>query len=154
MTTFTMEPIGWVGSARTEPIDDDWGEIVATVQLDESRFAADSLRGLDEFSHVDVVYVFHQVGEDSYETTARRPRGNPRWPEVGVFAQRNKRRPNRIGVCTCELLAVEATLLTVRGLDAIDGTPVLDIKPYMTEFAPRATVRQPEWSHEVMTGYW
>jgi tRNA (adenine37-N6)-methyltransferase len=154
MTTFTMAPIGWVQSARIEPIDDDWGEIVATVELDEARFGADSLRGLKEFSHVDVVYVFHCVGEDSYEAAARRPRGNPRWPEVGVFAQRNKRRPNRIGVCTCELLAVDGAALTVRGLDAIDGTPVLDIKPYMTEFAPRAAVRQPDWSHELMSGYW
>jgi len=154
MTTFMMEPIGWVRSARTEPIDDDWGEIVATVQLDTARFTADSLRGLGEFSHVDVVYVFDQVAPESFETAARRPRGNPRWPEVGVFAQRNKRRPNRIGVCTCELVAVDGAGLTVRGLDAIDGTPVLDIKPYMTEFAPRAAVRQPDWSHELMSGYW
>jgi tRNA (adenine37-N6)-methyltransferase len=154
MTTFTMQPIGWVQSARIEPIDDDWGEIVSTVQLDAERFTADSLRGLEEFSHVDVVYVFDQVAEGSYETGARRPRGNPHWPEVGVFSQRNKRRPNRIGVCTCELVTVEGAMLTVRGLDAIDGTPVLDIKPYMTEFAPRAPVRQPDWSHELMSGYW
>ena len=67
--------------------------------------------------------------------------GSPHWPSVGVFAQRNKRRPNRIGVCTCELLEVNGLELTVRGLDAIDGSPVLGLKPYMTEFAPR--VRQP-----------
>jgi tRNA (adenine37-N6)-methyltransferase len=154
MTTFTMEPIGRVESARVEPIDDDWGQIAATVHLDETRFTADSLRGLAEFSHVDIVYVFDQVEEDSYEVGARRPRGNLEWPEVGVFAQRNKRRPNRIGVCTCELVGIEGTLLTVRGLDAIDGTPVLDIKPYMNEFAPRTAVRQPQWSHELMSGYW
>ena len=154
MTTFTMEPIGRVESARVEPIDDDRGQIAATVHLDETRFTADSLRGLAEFSHVDIVYVFDQVEEDSYEVGARRPRGNLEWPEVGVFAQRNKRRPNRIGVCTCELVGIEGTLLTVRGLDAIDGTPVLDIKPYMNEFAPRTAVRQPQWSHELMSGYW
>jgi len=154
MTNFTMEPVGWVSSPRSEPIDDDWGEIVARLVVDDRRFTADSLRGLEEFSHVDVVYVFDQVALDSFEAGARRPRGNPDWPEVGVFAQRNKRRPNRIGVSTCELVAVQGTVLTIRGLDAIDGTPVLDIKPYMTEFAPRATVRQPEWSHELMSGYW
>ena len=114
----------------------------------------DSLKGLDEFSHIDVVYVFDQVAADSYEVGARRPRGNPEWPAVGVFAQRNKRRPNRIGVCTCELLEVNGIEMTVRGLDAIDGSPVLDLKPYMTEFAPRGPVRQPRWSQELMRGYW
>ncbi len=154
MKTFTMEPIGWVSSPRTEPIDDDWGAVVARVHLDESRFTADSLRGLEEFSHIDVVYVFDQVAPESFEAGARRPRGNPDWPEVGVFAQRNKRRPNRIGVSTCDLVAVEGAVLTVRGLDAIDGTPVLDLKPYMTEFAPRTEIRQPRWSRELMSGYW
>ena len=71
-----------------------------------------------------------------------------------MFAQRNKRRPNRIGVCVARLLAIEGGELTVQGLDAIDGTPVLDIKPYMVEFAPRETVRQPEWSRELMRDYW
>jgi tRNA (adenine37-N6)-methyltransferase len=149
-----MVPIGWVACPRTEPIDDNWGEVVSGVHLDGERFAADSLKGLDEFSHIDVLYVFDQVAEDSYEVGARRPRGNPEWPSVGVFAQRNKRRPNRIGVCTCELLEVSGIELTVRGLDAIDGSPVLDLKPYMTEFAPRGPVRQPHWSQELMRGYW
>jgi tRNA-methyltransferase O len=87
------------------------------------RFGPDSLRGLHEFSHVEVVYVFDRVPEDAYERGARRPRGNPAWPKVGVFAQRNKRRPDRIGVSTCRLLAIHEIELTVHGLDAIDGTP-------------------------------
>jgi tRNA (Thr-GGU) A37 N-methylase len=85
---------------------------------------------------------------------SRIPRGNPAWPSVGIFAQRAKDRPNRIGLATCELLGVEGTVLRVRGLDAIDGTPVLDIKPYMAEFAPRGTTRQPQWSHELMASYY
>jgi tRNA-Thr(GGU) m(6)t(6)A37 methyltransferase TsaA len=151
---FSVFPIGWVACPRTEPIDDNWGEVVSRVRLDGERFTPDSLKGLDEFSHIDVVYVFDQVAADSYEVGARRPRGNPEWPAVGVFAQRNKRRPNRIGVCTCELLEVNGIEMTVRGLDAIDGSPVLDLKPYMTEFAPRGPVRQPRWSQELMRGYW
>ena len=151
---FTVRPIGWVRSPRSEPIDDDWGDVVARVTLNGELFTPDSLRGLEEFSHVEVVYVFDRVPEDGYEARARRPRGNPAWPEVGVFAQRNKRRPNRIGVSTCRLLQVADGELIVQGLDAIDGTPVLDIKPYMTEFAPREPVRQPDWSHELMSGYW
>jgi tRNA (Thr-GGU) A37 N-methylase len=86
-------------------------------------------------------------------TDARRPRGNAAWPEIGIFAQRGKSRPNRIGISTCRLLGVDGTRLLVSGLDAIDGTPVLDIKPYMREFGPRGEVRQPRWAHEIMGGY-
>jgi tRNA (Thr-GGU) A37 N-methylase len=135
-------------------LDDDWGDIVSRITLDTQRFGPDSLRGLDEFSHIEAVYLLHRVPEDAYERGARRPRGNPAWPEVGVFAQRNKRRLNRIGVSTCRLLAIRGTELTVQGLDAIDGTPVLDLKPYMSEFAPREPARQPDWSRELMKGYW
>jgi tRNA-Thr(GGU) m(6)t(6)A37 methyltransferase TsaA len=154
MSTFSMQTIGFVRSPRTEPIDDDWGGVVSRVELDSAQFTEDSLRGLVEFSHVEIVYVFDRVDQGSFELGARRPRNNSRWPEVGVFAQRNKRRPNRIGISICELLGVDGLELTIRGLDAIDGTPVLDIKPYMAEFAPRGPVRQPSWSHELMRGYW
>jgi tRNA (adenine37-N6)-methyltransferase len=151
---YEVSPIGTVRSPRAEPLDDDWGEVSSTIVLDEQRFGADSLRGLDAFSHVEVVYLFHRVEPASFETRARRPRGNPDWPEVGIFAQRAKRRPNRIGVSTCALVGIEGLTLTVRGLDAIDGTPVLDLKPYMAEFAPRGPVRQPAWSRALMAGYW
>ena len=73
---------------------------------------------------------------------------------VGILAQRAKARPNRIGICTCELIEIDGGRVRVRGLDAIDGTPVLDIKPYMREFAPRSTTRQPSWATELMTQYW
>ncbi|HUL46778.1 MAG TPA: SAM-dependent methyltransferase [Steroidobacteraceae bacterium] len=154
MRTFSMHPIGFVRSSRNEPIDDDWGAVVSRVALDPEQFTSESLRGLEKFSHIDVVYVFDRVDQGSFEPGARRPRNNPDWPAVGVFAQRNKRRPNRIGVSTCQLTDVHGTELTVRGLDAIDRPPVLDIKPYMTEFAPRGAVRQPHWSHELMSTYW
>ena len=73
---------------------------------------------------------------------------------MGIFAQRAKGRPNRIGVSVCRLIRVDGLVLTVQGLDAIDGTPVVDLKPYMVEFAPRGEVRQPSWSHELMAAYW
>ena len=63
-------------------------------------------------------------------------------------------RPNRLGLTTCELIGVDGHDLLVRGLDAIDGTPVLDIKPYVTEFRPRGAVTQPAWISELMAGYW
>ncbi len=113
-----------------------------------------ALWGLDAFSHIEVVYAFHRVEAGSVEFGARRPRGNPDWPEVGIFAQRGKNRPNRLGVTTCAVLGVDGREITVRGLDAIDGTPVIDIKPYMQEFGPRGQVRQPAWATELMRGYW
>ena len=85
---------------------------------------------------------------------ARHPRGNEAWPKVGIFAQRASSRPNRLGVTTCELIGVDGLDVRVRGLDAIDATPVLDIKPHLREFEPRSDVRQPSWSSELMAGYW
>lgn len=149
-----IQAIGRVSSPRSEPIDDGWETIVATITLDPGMFTPDALTGLDAFSHVEVLYVFDRVEERAIHTSSRRPRNNPDWPEVGVFAQRAKGRPNRIGVSVCELLGVEDLTVTVRALDAIDGSPVIDLKPYMEEFAPRGEIRQPQWSHELMAGYW
>ena len=95
------------------------------------EFDESALWGLDTFSHIDVVYVFHRVDADNVEVGARRPRGNPDWPQVGIFGQRAKDRPNRLGITTCTLLSVKGREITVRGLDALDETPVIDIKPYI-----------------------
>jgi tRNA (Thr-GGU) A37 N-methylase len=73
---------------------------------------------------------------------------------IGIFAQRGKNRPNRTDVTVCKVVAVDGLNLEVEGLDAIDGTPVLDIKPYLTGFAPRGAVREPEWAGEIMREYW
>jgi tRNA (adenine37-N6)-methyltransferase len=149
-----LDPIGVVRGGRTEPTDDDWAAVEATLALDSTQFPADAVAGLGEFSHIDVVFLFHLVDPGDVHLGARRPRGRRDWPAVGIFAQRAKARPNRVGVTTCELLGVDGLDLAVRGLDAVDGTPVLDVKPYMAEFAPRAPTRQPPWSHELMARYW
>ncbi|MGA2520300.1 MAG: SAM-dependent methyltransferase [Acidimicrobiales bacterium] len=149
-----LRPIGWVRSSRAETVDDDWDSVTSAIDLDDGQFTAESLRGLDAFSHIDVVFVFDRVDASKVELGARRPRNNPAWPEVGIFAQRAKNRPNVLGVTTCALLAVDGLTLEVRGLDAVDGTPVVDLKPYMAEFGPRGVIRQPDWSHELMQGYW
>jgi tRNA (adenine37-N6)-methyltransferase len=153
MATVELEPIGHVRGGRTEPTDDDWGDVTAAIVL-APHLGAASLAGLDAFSHVEVVFSFHLVEADAVVLDARRPRGNPEWPEVGIFAQRGKARPNRLGVTVCELLSVDGTQVHVRGLDAVDGTPVLDLKPYLREFGPRGEVRQPAWATELMREYW
>jgi tRNA (adenine37-N6)-methyltransferase len=154
VTTYDMSPIGWVESSRSEAIDDDWESVTAAITLDADRFNAESVAGLEQFSHVEGVFVFDQVAEGEVQLGARHPRGNTDWPRVGIFAQRAKMRPNRLGVTTCRLLGIEGTTLRVESLDAIDGTPVLDLKPVMAEFLPRGEVRQPDWSRELMATYW
>jgi tRNA-Thr(GGU) m(6)t(6)A37 methyltransferase TsaA len=150
----TLQPIGRVRSPRTEPIDDGWGDVESTIRLDADRFGPDVLAGLDDFSHVDIVFVFDRVDETEINLGSRHPRNRTDWPRVGIFAQRAKARPNRLGVTTCELVDVSELTLTVRGLDAIDGTPVLDIKPHVREFQARTPVRQPAWIGELMSNYW
>ncbi len=148
-----MRPVGTVVGGRQEPVDDDWGAVEAVIRIDD-RFGPEAVRGLDAFSHLEVVFLFHMVDETAVHKGARRPRGNPRWPEVGIFAQRGKNRPNRVGVSRCRLLGLDGLTLRVRGLDAVDGTPVLDVKPWMEEFAPLGEVTQPAWSRELMAHYW
>jgi tRNA (adenine37-N6)-methyltransferase len=150
---WTVSTIGTVSTSRTEAIDDEWGDVVATITLHEP-LGERSLLGITEFSHVEVIYLFHGVDPAGVHVGSRIPRSNPAWPEVGILAQRAKDRPNRIGLATCELIDISGASLRVRGLDAIDGTPVLDIKPYMAEFGPRGSVRQPQWSHELMANYY
>jgi tRNA (adenine37-N6)-methyltransferase len=151
----TLEPVGVVVGGRSEAIDDDWGDVQAVIRLDGARFGPDAVAGLAAFSHLVVVFQFHLVDAADVQSGARRPRGNPDWPEVGMFAQRAKMRPNRLGVSTCRLTGVEGLDLHVGGLDAVDGSPVLDVKPFMREFEPRdAAVRQPAWATELMRGYY
>lgn len=154
MTTIALVPIGHVHGGREGPTDDAWAAVEARIHLDEKRFSSDATAGLADFSHVTVIYHFHRVGADEIETGARHPRGRQDWPRVGIFAQRGKGRPNRLGVTIVELLAVEGLVLRVRGLDAIDGTPVLDIKPCMSGFEPRGVLREPRWALEIMRDYW
>jgi tRNA (Thr-GGU) A37 N-methylase len=136
-----------------EVVDDVWGGVTSVIELDPAVFSTDATAALDQYSHVDVVFHFHLLDERDLETGARHPRNRMDWPKVGILAQRAKKRPNRIGVTTCRLLKVEGLRLTVLDLDAIDGTPVIDVKPYMSEFGPKGEVRQPAWSHELMAGY-
>lgn len=151
---FAMEPIGQVRGGRGEPIDDDWGESRARIDLDPARFTAEALAGLDSFSHAEIIFVFDKVTDAEIVTGARHPRGNKDWPKIGIFAQRGKNRPNRIGLCTARIVAVNGLSLELEGLDAIDGTPVLDIKPLMQGFQPRGPIREPAWAGEIMKDYW
>ena len=152
--TITLEPIGHVRGGRTSRDDDAWGSVEAEIALDPTQVERDASLGLDQFSHAVVVFVFDRLDPAKVERGARHPRGRTDWPKVGVLAQRGSPRPNRLGVTTCEIVAVDGHLVRVRGLDAIDGTPVLDIKPHMQGFSARGTIREPDWAAEIMSKYW
>lgn len=150
----SIEPIGRVNGGRAEPIDDRWDQVRCEIVLDAAQFTPDALAGLDAFSHLEVLFHFDQVGIDEITTAARHPRGRTDWPKVGIFAQRGKNRPNRLGISVCKLIAVDGLVITVEGLDAIHGSPILDIKPVMKGFLPRGEVHQPDWADEIMAEYW
>ncbi len=149
-----LRPIGFVRGGRAAPTDDAWDGVEAVIELDAGQFGPDATAGLSDFSHIDVVFHFNLVPDDEIASGARHPRGRKDWPLVGIFAQRGKARPNRLGVTACKLLAVDGLTLAVRGLDALAGTPGLDIKPGMTGFLPRGAVREPDWARALMAGYW
>ena len=152
--SISMRPIGRVIGGRTEVVDDAWGPETAIIGLDPGEVEAGATDGLADFSHVEVVFYFDRVDESAVCRGTRHPRGRTDWPSVGILAQRAKDRPNRIGVTVCRLVGIRPYIIEVAGLDAVAGTPVLDVKPYLAEFAARGDVHQPVWSTELMAGYW
>lgn len=153
MNTITLTPIAIVKNPRTEIEDDNWGDVISIIELDSSM-PDEALFEIESFSHVEIIYYFHLVPDSKIECSSRHPRNNTGWPKVGILSQRGKNRPNRLGATIVKILRREGRQLHVQGLDAIDGTPILDIKPVMREFLPREEVRQPEWATELMKNYW
>ena len=143
--------IGVVRCAVTEGRDEDWGDVVSELVLDAEL--ARGLDGVDAFSHVVVVYWMHQSSFDAARDLVRRPRGRDDMPELGIFAQRAKHRPNPIGITAARVVGRDGAVLRVRGLDAIDGTPILDVKPYVPAFDRVDAPTVPEWMDRLMRGY-
>jgi tRNA-Thr(GGU) m(6)t(6)A37 methyltransferase TsaA len=151
MRTFEITPIGSVQNDRTDIQNtDNWGAVRSTITVDE-RFGEACLQGLEDFSHVEVLFVFDQFPEPD-DTEPKPYRGRADLPPMGVFAGRGPRRPNRIGVTCCAIESVHGRELTVVGLDAVSGTPVIDLKPTMVEFRVEEP-KQPEWVTRMMSEY-
>jgi len=148
----TVKPIGVVKNSRKQPTDDFWEEIISEIELVDD-VPSEAFSGLSDFSHLEIIYYFDRVNCNDIVFSGH-PRGNPDFPLVGIFGQRKKDRPNTIGLCTVELVEHTGRTIRVRHLDAIDGTPVLDIKPVFREFQPKGNVRQPDWVAELMKNYW
>jgi tRNA-Thr(GGU) m(6)t(6)A37 methyltransferase TsaA len=150
--TIALTPVAFVRNSRKTPIDDNWSEIISEVVL-EDRIPTEAFDSIESFSHLEIIYSFNQVVQNDIVFSGR-PRGNPNYPKVGIFGQRKKDRPNTIGLSTVELIAHEQRIITVKYLDAIDGTPVLDIKPVFREFQARGDFKQPAWVEDLMKNYW
>jgi tRNA (adenine37-N6)-methyltransferase len=148
-----IRPIGVVHSSRIDPSDNHWDRETCWIELDPS-IPDEALMGVDAFSHVEILFYFDRVPSHKTAAFARHPRDNMAWPKVGIFALRKSVRPNFIGLSVCAVERVEGNKLYIKGLDAINGTPVLDIKTWVTEFGPRGETRQPAWVTELMTDYW
>ncbi|SBW22515.1 hypothetical protein FDG2_2759 [Candidatus Protofrankia californiensis] len=153
MEKFEVEAIAHVVGGRIEPTDDYWGGTHSIIRINGAYYDVDATAGLAEFSHLEIVFRFHLTDPTDLNLGARRPRDNPDWPPVGIFGHRNMRRINWLGVSRCRLITVDGLDLHVEELDAVDGTPVLDIKPWFSEFGPRGEVRQAAWTTEMLHNY-
>lgn len=143
--------IGTVHSPVTEPVDTGWGDVVSTIYIREEY--ARGLEGIEGFSHAIILFLMHRASFDIAGDLARRPRGRCDMPQAGIFAQRARHRPNPIGVTAVRILERDGNSIRVQGLDAIDGTPVLDIKPYVPVFDRISDATIPEWMEQLMSGY-
>jgi len=141
-----LSPIGHVQN-EVEPWEHvTWEEIESRILIYEEW--EEGLQGLQEFSHIVVIFWLDRPKE--IETPLKvHPEAKEDMPLVGLFATRTPLRPNPIGVTTVQLLAVENNELTVRGLDAFNGTPVLDIKPYLVRGDLVREASVPGWLHEL-----
>jgi tRNA (adenine37-N6)-methyltransferase len=148
----TVQPIAFVKNARTEPIDDNWSGIISEIELAED-IPTEAFNDISDFSHLEIIFWFDKAKQQDM-VYAGRPRGNPAYPLVGIFAQRKKDRPNSIGLCTVELIAHKERIIIVKNLDAINGTPVVDIKSVFKEFQPKTEIKQPAWVGDLMKDYW
>jgi len=141
LPSLTLKPIGIVRSQIKQSSRRDFKEVISEIVVDSSL--TEALDNLDEFSHIIVIYWMHQRSGATPKKV--RPMGNPEHALMGVFATRSPDRPNPIGKATVRLLQRRDNILTVKGLDAIDGTPVIDIKPYIPGYDSAKNARAPSW---------
>ena len=146
-----FKEIGRVRSKVKDVVDENWGKIESEIILTDEY--APGLMGLEGFTHIIVVFHMHKANYHKNLHLVRHPQERTDLPKLGIFAQRAKHRPNPIGITAVELISVNGNIVQVKGLDAIDGTPVLDVKPYFPAFDSRPDARIPEWVEEIMRPY-
>jgi len=146
-----LEPIAFVKNERKNKSDNNWRNVISEIELVNS-LPIECFDSINDFSHLEIIFYFDK--SNKVVIGSEHPRENKNWPKVGIFAQRKKDRPNHLGLTIVKLIKVEERKLIVSGLDAIDGTPILDIKPVFTEFLPNEDIKQATWTKELMNNYW
>ncbi len=146
-----IKPIGFVINNRDKKSDSNWSSVESKIEL-TSEFSSDALDSIELFSHLEILFYFDKSEKEFIGS--EHPRGNTNYPKVGIFAQRKKDRPNHIGATIVNLIRKEGKSLIVSNLDALNGTPILDIKPVYEEYLPKGEVLQPNWTKELMRNYW
>ena len=139
----SLQPIAVVRNNVREPRPEGWEQVRSDLIFRDDLL--DALDGIEGYSHMIVIFHCHLVPEEERTTGRIHPRGDERLPEQGVLATRSQRRPNSLGVSVVPLLRRRRNILRVRGLDAVDGTLVLDIKPYIPHYDSVADARAPDW---------
>jgi tRNA-Thr(GGU) m(6)t(6)A37 methyltransferase TsaA len=146
-----FEPIGFVKNDILHPFDQNWGEVISEIILYENY--AIGITGLEEFSHALIVFFMHKASFNKENHLTRHPRRRLDLPKIGIFAQRARHRPNPIGITAVQIVSVKDNILTVKGLDAINETPIIDIKPYFPCFDKVEDSKTPFWVDEIMKDY-
>ena len=141
--SFNLVPIGWVVNGIKYPNHVKWETIVSKVVI--APRLVEALDGIDGFSHVLIIFYLDKVDEDRRSLLKVHPENKEELPLVGVFATRSPVRPNPIGITAVKLLGCEENVLKVLGLDAYDGTPVLDVKPYLRRGDRIEGATMPDW---------
>ncbi len=141
----TLKAIGVVRSGIKQPpgAGYSWERIISDIVVDSSL--TEALDNLEEFSHIIVLYWMHQSTVSGQLPTKVHPMAKQELPVVGLFATRSPHRPNPVGKATVRLLQRRDNILKVQGLDAIDGTPVIDIKPYIPGYDSVSNATVPSW---------
>jgi tRNA-Thr(GGU) m(6)t(6)A37 methyltransferase TsaA len=141
-----LEPIAMVKNDIKEMGRRDWDKVIS--QLVFRPDFEDALEGLKEFSHIIVLFVFHLSPSGESAAHKIHPQMRPDLPLVGVFATRSPVRPNPLGMAVVELRGHMKNILIVTGLDALDGTPIVDVKPYLPGDSV-AQIKVPDWVHKL-----
>ncbi|MER5887766.1 TrmO family methyltransferase [Streptomyces sp. NPDC001941] len=150
---FELPQIGTVVGGHTSVHDDYQGGVTSIIRLNPD-YPLESLQGLEEFSHVQVVWKMHLANPADIELHARSPRGNAAWPATGTFVHRNHRRPDQVGISHPRLLHVDGRDVHVTDLDAVDGSPVLVLAPWFPQMGPQGPVHVPRWVEDMLPDYW
>lgn len=146
-----INSIGTIRNTIESKKDKGWGSDISQIIVDKKY--EKGLVGLSDFSHIIVVYYLDKANFDMDKYLIRRPQNREDMPMVGILSHRAKDRPNPIGITSVELVNVEGNIISVKGLDAIDNTPLIDIKPYYPMYDCKEGAIVPEWVNRLMESY-